>query len=199
MEKFDLVVIGAGPSGYAAAMRALDFKKRVLLIEKNSVGGAGVANGALSSKTWWELSREASSFRKNLKRYNITAPSISYEEIQREVQKALKERKGMLEEHMNNLNTSAYANLLKYKIGEAKLLSQHEVEILHGTQREVVFADYVILATGHSARDIYDICHNRGVELEMKPFAMGVRYCFTTINCSCTPAGNGARWKSFTA
>ena len=152
MEKFDLVVIGAGPSGYAAAMRALDFKKRVLLIEKNSVGGAGIANGALSSKTWWELSREASSFRKNLKRYNITAPSISYEEIQREVQKALKERKGMLEEHMNNLNTSAYANLLKYKIGEAKLLSQHEVEILHGAQREVVFADYVILATGSRPR-----------------------------------------------
>ena len=32
-EKFDLIVIGAGPSGYAAAMRALDFKKKVLLIE----------------------------------------------------------------------------------------------------------------------------------------------------------------------
>jgi hypothetical protein len=36
-------------------------------------------------------------------------------------------------------------------------------------------SQYVILATGHSARDIYEICHNRGVELEMKPFAMGVR------------------------
>jgi hypothetical protein len=34
---------------------------------------------------------------------------------------------------------------------------------------------FVILATGHSARDIYDICRNRGVTLEMKPFAMGVR------------------------
>ena len=36
-------------------------------------------------------------------------------------------------------------------------------------------SDYVILATGHSARDIYEICRKRGVELEMKPFAMGVR------------------------
>ena len=35
MEKFDLCVIGAGPSGYAAAMRAVDFKKKVLLIEKD--------------------------------------------------------------------------------------------------------------------------------------------------------------------
>ena len=58
MERYDLVVIGAGPSGYAAAMRALDFKKKTLLIERDRVGGAGVTNGALSSKTWWELSRE---------------------------------------------------------------------------------------------------------------------------------------------
>lgn len=36
-------------------------------------------------------------------------------------------------------------------------------------------SDYVILATGHSARDIYDICRNRNIDLEMKPFAMGVR------------------------
>lgn len=34
---------------------------------------------------------------------------------------------------------------------------------------------YVILATGHSARDIYSICFNRGVELVQKSFAMGVR------------------------
>lgn len=34
---------------------------------------------------------------------------------------------------------------------------------------------FIILATGHSARDIYDICRNHRVELEMKPFAMGLR------------------------
>jgi len=103
MEKFDLVIIGAGPAGYAAAMRALDFKKRTLLIEKNRVGGAGVTNGALSSKTWWELSREASAFRKNLKRYNIQEPSVSFKEIQNEVRKAVAERLNLLEEHMREL------------------------------------------------------------------------------------------------
>ncbi|MBA4322731.1 MAG: FAD-binding protein, partial [Odoribacter sp.] len=40
---------------------------------------------------------------------------------------------------------------------------------------EKFLSPYVILATGHSARDIYEICRTRGVELEMKPFAMGVR------------------------
>lgn len=152
MEKFDLVIIGAGPAGYAAAMRAMDFKKRTLLIEKNKVGGAGVTNGALSSKTWWELSREASAFRKNLKRYNIQEPSISFKEIQSEVRKAVAERKTLLEEHMQELNASRYANLLVHKTGHARLITPHEIEITNGTRHEVIYAENVILATGSRPR-----------------------------------------------
>jgi len=48
--EFDVCVIGGGPSGYAAAMRAYDFGKQVCLIEKDRVGGAGVYDGAMSSK-----------------------------------------------------------------------------------------------------------------------------------------------------
>lgn len=153
MEKFDLIVIGAGPSGYAAAMRAVDFKKRTLLIEKNKVGGAGVTNGALSSKTWWELSRETASFRKNLKRFNIEVPSINYKEIQAEVVRAVDERKGMLEEHMHLMETS-HANLLSFRKGTARLISQHEVEIDGGINKdkEIVSADHIILATGSRPR-----------------------------------------------
>src|SRR5882762_6441941 len=138
MERFDLVVIGAGPSGYAAAMRAIDFKKRTLLIEKSNVGGAGVTNGALSSKTWWELSREVSTFRKNLKRFNIDVPSINYKEIQDEVRKAVAERKNLLEEHMDALKSSNYSNLLEFKNGTARLLTQNEIEISIGVQTERV-------------------------------------------------------------
>jgi dihydrolipoamide dehydrogenase len=152
MEKFDLVVIGAGPSGYAAAMRALDFKKKVLLIEKNNVGGAGVTNGALSSKTWWELSRETASFRKNLKRFNIQVPSINYKEIQAEVMRAVDERKTMLEEHMDLMKNSSYANLLTFKKGAARLINSNEVEITTDTKTEIAKTDYIILATGSRPR-----------------------------------------------
>lgn len=152
MEKFDLVVIGAGPSGYAAAMRALDFKKRTLLIERNRVGGAGVTNGALSSKTWWELSREAGAFRKNLKRYNIEAPQINYREIQAEVRKAVHERKVMLEDHLRQMQDSRHAHLLTFKQGNARLVSQHEVAITRDDKQEVVWADYIVLATGSHPR-----------------------------------------------
>jgi dihydrolipoamide dehydrogenase len=152
MEKFDLVVLGAGPSGYAAAMRALDFKKRTLLIEKNKVGGAGTTNGALSSKTWWELSRETALFRKNLKRFNLEAPSINYKEIQAEVRKAVDERKSLLEDHMLQMQDTNYRNLLSFKKGTARLLSEHEIEITSETGVEVVGADYIILATGSRPR-----------------------------------------------
>ncbi|HEY0654690.1 MAG TPA: NAD(P)/FAD-dependent oxidoreductase [Chryseosolibacter sp.] len=152
MEKYDLVVIGAGPSGYAAAMRALDFKKRTLLIEKSKVGGAGVSNGALSSKTWWELSREASAFQKNLRRYNLQAPAYNYKEIQEEVRKAVSERKGMLEDHMRQMQDSRHAHLLTFKAGTARLMSKNEVEISNGAKRERVYAENIILATGSRPR-----------------------------------------------
>lgn len=153
MDKFDLVVIGAGPSGYAAAMRGVDFKKKVLLIEKDNVGGAGVTNGALSSKTWWELSRETASFRKNLKRFNIEVPSINYKEIQGEVLRAVEERKGMLEDHMVQMQKSSLSHFIAFKTGTAKLLSQNEIEINNvSSAPEVVWADNIVLATGSRPR-----------------------------------------------
>ena len=41
--------------------------------------------------------------------------------------------------------------------------------------KEEHLAETVILATGHSARDIYKLCDDRGIRLEVKPFALGVR------------------------
>ncbi|HWZ21824.1 MAG TPA: FAD-dependent oxidoreductase, partial [Cytophagaceae bacterium] len=63
MKKYDICIIGGGPAGYAAAMRALDFNKKILLIEKEKLGGAGLYNGALSSKTFWEVSKDIEAAR----------------------------------------------------------------------------------------------------------------------------------------
>ncbi|ELR70877.1 Dihydrolipoamide dehydrogenase [Fulvivirga imtechensis AK7] len=157
MKKYDLVVIGAGPSGYAAAMRAVDFRKKVLLIEKNRVGGAGVTNGALSSKTWWEISRESHLLRKHLKRFNMDMPEVSFKEVQAEVNRAVEERKVLLQEHMNLLNSSLFADLLVFKTGSARLLSPNDVEITSGDVKERVKTDYVILATGSRPRKLPNI------------------------------------------
>lgn len=157
MKKYDLVIIGAGPSGYAAAMRAVDFRKKVLLIEKNEVGGAGVTNGALSSKTWWEISRESHLLRKHLKRFNMPVPQINFKEVQAEVNRAIEERKSLLKEHMTLLNTSLFADLLEFRTGTARLMTKNEVEVISGEEREVVWADYIILATGSRPRKLPNI------------------------------------------
>ena len=151
MKTYDLVVIGAGPSGYAAAMRALDFKKKTLIIERNRVGGAGITNGALSSKSWWEMARETAAFRKSLKRYNIPVPSINYVEIQAEVRRAVGERKALLEEQMTKLGQGNGYHF-EFKQGEAHLLDQHTIQIVNGAKKETVKADYIVLATGSRPR-----------------------------------------------
>ncbi len=78
MEKYDLCVIGGGPSGYAAAMRAVDFNKSVLLVERDRIGGAGIYDGALSSKTFWEISKEFSSFSKKMRHYGLPEPEVDF-------------------------------------------------------------------------------------------------------------------------
>lgn len=157
MTHYDLVVVGAGPSGYAAAMRALDFKKKVLLIEKNKVGGAGVTNGALSSKTWWEISRETALLNKHLKRFNLKTPKADFKEVQSEVRGAVADRKALLMDHMMMLKNSQFADLLDYKEGVAKLLNEHEVEITTSKGKEVVTTEYVVLATGSRPRYLEEI------------------------------------------
>ena len=157
MEKYDLIVVGGGPSGYASAMRAMDFKKKTLLIERNTLGGAGVTNGALSSKTWWELSREAASVYKHLTRLHIEPPKANFQELSQEVQEAVNERKSMLKSHMDILGDDLHENLLHYKSGDARLISQNEVVISTGDEQESVWGEYIILATGSRPRKLPDI------------------------------------------
>lgn len=46
---------------------------------------------------------------------------------------------------------------------------------LHLSTGEFLEAEHVIMAVGHSARDTFEVLHNRGVHIEAKPFAIGVR------------------------
>lgn len=157
MNKYDLCVIGAGPSGYAAAMRALDFKKKVILIEKSEIGGAGVTNGALSSKTWWELSRNAGLVYDHRERYDLSDPQINFKVLKGAVSDAVENRKNLLMGHLEALEDCDYQGLLTYRRGRAKLKSPVEVEITDEQGVETIQTDYVILATGSRPRKLPNI------------------------------------------
>ncbi len=151
-----MIVIGGGPSGYAAAMRGVDFKKKVLLIEKDRVGGAGIYDGALTSKTYWELSRQALAYHENLKTYNITAPDVPFESIKSNVEQATLERKALLEgqlEWLKNIPGTQF----QYIKGTGSLNTRNEVIIENEEGKQTVWGDYIVLATGSRPRSLSDV------------------------------------------
>lgn len=156
MEKFDICVIGGGPAGYAAAMRAIDFGQKVVLIEKDKIGGAGLYGGALSSKTLWELSKDVNHTRKRVAKF-ANADScfiLDFNFIKKELDDATNERAQQLESHLEGLLAEGYSNIFFHKKGAAKFLSKNEIEITNGNNKEIIFAEHTIIATGSTPRKL---------------------------------------------
>lgn len=147
MEHYDLIIIGGGPSGYAGAMRALDFKKKVLLIEKKHIGGAGVYDGVLTSKTLWEVSQKISSIREMIPDYEA-----DFDYINKTVKEAIFERKTQMTVHLQLLQAQNN-NLFFYEKGTAKFESKNTVSILkENGKKKLVSADYILIASGSRPR-----------------------------------------------
>jgi len=155
MEHYDICVIGGGPAGYAAAIRGVDFGKRVLLVEKDRVGGAGLFNGALSSKTLWELGRDFRKVNYKDRGYCVTHCEVDFQSIMAVMNQAVQERHNQLEYQLRYLEDEALPGYFRYAQGFGSMLSPNEVKIsLNNGTEEVVWADHIILATGSRPRYI---------------------------------------------
>ena len=152
-EKYDLCIIGAGPSGYAAAMRAIDFGKKVLLVEKDKVGGAGLFNGALSSKALWECSNRYASTRKDLADKGIPY-SLNFAEVRKTLDAAIFERKFQLNIHLKLLQETTHTRLLHFEKGEAIITGPNSVSIRKPSGEKVIQTDFILVATGSRPRQL---------------------------------------------
>ena len=151
-EHYDLIIIGGGPTGYAGAMRALDFKKKVLLIEKKHIGGAGVYDGVLTSKTLWEISQKISSIREMIPDYEA-----DFEYINKTVKEAIFERKTQMTVHLQLLQTQA-TNLFHYEKGTAQFIDKHTISITKENGRvKKVTAENILIASGSRPRYLPNI------------------------------------------
>ncbi len=157
MEHYDLCVIGGGPSGYAAAMRAIDFGQKVVLVEKGKVGGAAIYDGALTSKTMWELSQKLHEMNEMLKRTNHPPVEIPWDELKQTVNEAVFDRKQQYSAHLKLLQEETSTVRFKHMRGVARLLSEHEVEITSKKGTQVISAENIVLATGSRPRKIPNI------------------------------------------
>ncbi len=155
MERFDLCVIGAGPAGYAAAMRAVDFGKRVVLIEKNKIGGAGLYAGALASKTLWELSQKVRSVNESIVSVGRRKFEISWEEVHRTEQEALFDRKFQYSCHIKLLEAESMNDIFRYERGLGSFVDEHVIEITksNGSTKKI-YAENTIICTGSKPRKL---------------------------------------------
>ncbi|MFK8044729.1 MAG: NAD(P)/FAD-dependent oxidoreductase [Crocinitomicaceae bacterium] len=154
---FDLIVIGGGPAGYAAAMRSIDFGKKVCLIEKSKIGGAGVYHGALSSKTLWELSQRVRNVNETILSTGLNKFELSWYDVKKNLEEAVFERKFQYSCHIKLLKKRR-EDLFSYERGKAKLLSDHDVEILKSDgEKKVYSAENIIIATGSTPRKLPNI------------------------------------------
>jgi dihydrolipoamide dehydrogenase len=154
IEKYDLVVIGGGPSGYAGAMRAIDFGKRVLIVERDRIGGAGLYNGALWSKAMWEFSQKVM-VRREAEREKFTG--ATYEDMMYDVNGALFDRKQQMTLHMSLLQSETDNKKLFYEKGRAEIIDKNHVLIHKANGLKTVETDYILLATGSRPRYLSNI------------------------------------------
>lgn len=155
MGKFDLCVIGAGPGGYAGAMRAMDAGRRVCLIEGDEIGGTGVKWGALASKTMWELAKDFAVAAKTDRGYRCSDLKVDYQAVRDTVIEAVKEKQYQL---LSQLETFAHGHWkgpgdVTYLRGWATLLDDHRAAVTLPTgDRKEIAADHFLLCTGSKPR-----------------------------------------------
>ncbi|HEU4412864.1 MAG TPA: NAD(P)/FAD-dependent oxidoreductase [Polyangiaceae bacterium] len=153
--RYDVCVIGAGPAGFAAAVRAHDLGKRVLLVERRRVGGAGVEWGALSSKTLWHLSNDYALACRTDRGFRAREIEVRFRDVAATVQAAVSERRELMTRQLACLGEPGPGGgVVHLRYGAARFLSPHAVEIAPegGGRPERHEAERFVVATGSRPR-----------------------------------------------
>ena len=159
-QPFDLCIIGAGPGGFAGAMRAVDAGRRVCLIEADEIGGTGVKWGALASKTMWELAKDYDVAAKRDRGYRCIDLQVDYQAVRDTVIAAVKEKQDQL---LSQLETFAAGRWkgpggITYLQGRGSLSGTDRVTVALKTGgHKEVRADNILIVTGSKPRQFAHI------------------------------------------
>jgi len=145
---FDLVVLGAGPGGYVAAIRASQLGLNVAIIEREHLGGICLNWGCIPTKAMLR-SAEVFHLAKRAREFGLSAENISFD-LSKIIARSRK-ISGQLNQGVGHL-------LKKNKVtvfsGEAKLVDSSTVSIKMEEKNTHITAKNIILATGARAREL---------------------------------------------
>jgi dihydrolipoamide dehydrogenase len=145
---YDIAIIGAGPGGYHAAIRAAQYGAKVALIEKDKLGGTCLNRGCIPTKALY-ASAESIERLKDFEDFGIEIKDYSLNFI-----KAVERKNRVVEELVEGIETleKAWKNDLFHghgKIIGGDIHSGYDISI-QGTEQKTIKAKRVILATGSS-------------------------------------------------
>ena len=142
MARYDLAVLGAGPGGYVAAIRAAQLGLNTAIIDKDRLGGVCLNWGCIPTKA---LLKNAEIFHyiKNAERYGINIPEYTVD-----FNTTIKRSRQVANQLSKGIAFLMKKNKITHIEGEGKLTSTKSIEVTKGTNKNMVEAEKIILATG---------------------------------------------------
>lgn len=149
--KFDIAIIGSGPGGYVAGIRAAQLGKTVAIIEKAELGGICLNWGCIPTKALLK-SAQVFDYINHAADYGVSVADgkIDFDGI-------VKRSRGVANGMSKGVEFLMKKNKITVIKGTAKLAGKGKVSVTDEGKTETVEADHIILATGARARELPNI------------------------------------------
>jgi dihydrolipoamide dehydrogenase len=149
--KFDLIVIGSGPGGYVAAIRASQLGLKTAIVEKAELGGVCLNWGCIPTKALLK-SAQVFDYLNHASDYGI-----SVKDHKADFEGMVKRSRTVANGMSKGIEFLMKKNKITVITGFGKLAAKGKVEVDNGGKKESHEADHIILATGARARELPNI------------------------------------------
>ncbi|HTZ69105.1 MAG TPA: dihydrolipoyl dehydrogenase [Acetobacteraceae bacterium] len=144
---FDLIVIGGGPGGYVAAIRAAQLGLKAALVERENLGGICLNWGCIPTKALLRTS-EINHLLHHLGEFGFAADNPRFD-----IEKVVKRSRAVAKQMETGVTHLLKKNKVTVHMGQAKLAGPQTVAVT-GKQNVTLKAPHIILATGARARQL---------------------------------------------